>query len=45
VHVFEGAHAVEVRKVGYETFVTRVQVRAGDTATLNVSLSAQDRTP
>ena len=45
VQVFEGLHTVEVRKVGYETFVTRVQVRAGDTATLNVSLLAQDRTP
>lgn len=40
VQVAEGAHRVEVHKEGYEPFSTDVQVRRGETASLNVSLPA-----
>ena len=42
VDVAEGRHAVEIQKTGYRTYVTEVQVRRGDTSTLNVSLRTQD---
>jgi hypothetical protein len=35
----ECGHAVEVRRDGYRTYVTEVDVRGGETATLNVSLT------
>ncbi len=38
VQVSEGTHRVEIRKDGYETFSTEVQVRRGETTPLNVSL-------
>jgi PEGA domain len=34
----EGSHTVEIRKAGFRTYVTQVDVRRGETATLNVSL-------
>jgi PEGA domain len=42
VEVPEGPHKVEIQKTGYRTYVTDVQVRRGETTTLNVSLRTQD---
>jgi hypothetical protein len=42
VHLPAGAHRVEIRKDGFKTFKTDVQIRVGEPATLNVSLSGQD---
>jgi hypothetical protein len=39
VELSEGTHRVEVRKSGYRTYTSSVRVRAGETATLNVSLT------
>jgi hypothetical protein len=39
VQVIPGRHEVDVRKAGYETFASQIEVRAGETTTLNVSLS------
>jgi hypothetical protein len=39
IELGEGTHDVEVRKDGFTTYRTTVQVRGGDTVTLNVSLS------
>lgn len=39
VHLLAGPHRVEIRKDGYVTFENKVQVNAGDTFALNVSLS------
>ena len=38
VEVVEGSHTVEIRKSGYRTYVTQVDVRRGQTTPLNVSL-------
>ena len=35
-----GPHRVDVRKDGFRTYSSTVTIRAGDTETLNVSLSA-----
>ena len=37
----DGAHRVEVRKSGFAAFSTTVQVRRGETATLNVTLTRE----
>jgi hypothetical protein len=42
VEVAEGSHTVEIRKAGYRTYVTQVEVRRGDTTPLNVSLRSQE---
>jgi hypothetical protein len=42
VEVSEGTHHVEVRRTGYQGFSGDVQVRRGETASLNVSLLARD---
>ncbi|MCX6538686.1 MAG: PEGA domain-containing protein [Acidobacteria bacterium] len=42
VHLPVGVHHVEIRKDGFRTFKTDVQIRTGETTTLNVSLSGQD---
>jgi hypothetical protein len=42
VDVAEGRHTIEIRKPGYRTYVTEVQVRRGDMTPLNVSLRTQD---
>jgi hypothetical protein len=41
VEVAEGAHTVEIRKSGYRTYVTQVDVRRGQTTPLNVSLRGE----
>ena len=41
VQLAEGRHVVEVRKAGYRPFSTEVQMRAGETAPLNVSLTSE----
>jgi PEGA domain-containing protein len=38
IELAEGAHTVEIRKPGFRTYVTQVDVRRGETAPLNVSL-------
>jgi hypothetical protein len=42
VEVPEGRHSLEIRKPGFRTYVTDVQVRRGDTTPLNVSLRGQN---
>jgi hypothetical protein len=42
VDVAEGRHTVEIRKAGYRTYVTDVQVRPGESTPLNVSLRSQN---
>ena len=42
VDVAEGPHTVEIRKAGYRTYVTQVNVRRGESTPLNVSLRAQE---
>ncbi len=39
INLSAGSHQVEVRKDGFVTFTSTVQIRPGDTTTLNVSLS------
>ena len=39
IELGEGPHEVEIRKSGFSTFRRSVRVRAGDTVSLNVSLS------
>ena len=38
IELAEGSHTVEIRKPGFRTYVTQVDVRRGETAPLNVSL-------
>jgi hypothetical protein len=38
IRIAEGHHEVVVRKAGYETLVTQVEVRRGETTPLNVSI-------
>jgi hypothetical protein len=39
VQVAEGRHRIEVEREGYERYVTEIDVRASDTAPLNISLT------
>ena len=41
VELAEGSHTVEIRKPGFRTYVTQVDVRRGDTTPLNVSLRGE----
>jgi hypothetical protein len=41
VELAEGSHTVEIRKSGYRTYVTQVEVRRGETTPLNVSLRGE----
>ena len=41
IEVAEGPHTIEIRKTGYRSYVTRVEVRRGVSIPLNVSLRAQ----
>jgi hypothetical protein len=41
IEVAEGSHTVEIRKSGYRTYVTQVDVRRGQTTPLNVSLRGE----
>jgi len=43
VDVAAGSHTVEIRKSGFRTYVTQVEVRRGETTPLNVSLRSQDQ--
>jgi hypothetical protein len=43
VEVAEGSHTVEIRKSGYRTYVTQVDVRRGQTTPLNVSLRGEQQ--
>ena len=38
IELAEGSHTVEIRKPGFRTYVTQVDVKRGETAILNVSL-------
>lgn len=40
IELAEGAHRIEVRKEGFQSYSTTVRVRRGETARLNVSLTA-----
>lgn len=40
IELAEGTHRIEVRKDGYQTYATTVQVRRGQTVRLNVGLTA-----
>jgi hypothetical protein len=40
IELAEGPHRIEVRKEGFQTYSTTVRVRRGETARLNVSLTA-----
>ena len=39
VHLPAGTHRVEIRKEGFDPFVTAVEIKRGEVATLNVSLA------
>ncbi len=39
VQLDAGTHAIEVRRDGYRAYITEVNVRGGETATINVSLT------
>jgi hypothetical protein len=39
VNLTAGTHRVEIRKEGFDAFVTAIEVRRGETTALNVSLS------
>jgi len=41
VDVAEGSHTIEVRKQGFRTYVTQVDIRRGETTPLNVSLRGE----
>ena len=41
VELPEGEHRVEIRKDGFETYVSTVRVRRGETTTVNVSLARE----
>jgi PEGA domain len=41
VEVAEGSHTIEIRKSGYRTYVTQIEVRRGTTTPLNVSLRSE----
>jgi hypothetical protein len=43
VQLGDGTHHVEIQKHGFRTFSTDVRVRAGETASINVSLSAEGK--
>ena len=42
IELAEGRHTVEIRKDGFRTYVTEIEVRRGETAALNVSLRSQE---
>jgi hypothetical protein len=39
VHLSPGTHRVEIKKDGFDPFVTAVEIRRGEVAVLNVSLA------
>jgi hypothetical protein len=44
VQLSEGPHLIEIRKEGFRSYETRVQIRRGESVPLNVSLP-RDETP
>jgi hypothetical protein len=40
VQLTEGTHRIEVRKEGYRSYTSTINVRAGETTSVNVSLTA-----
>ena len=42
IEVAEGRHTVEIRKQGFRGYITEIDVRQGETASLNVSLRSQE---
>jgi hypothetical protein len=45
IDIAEGSHRLEVRKEGYRTYTRTIEVRRGETVTLNVSLTTGGGTP
>jgi hypothetical protein len=43
IELAEGSHTVEIRKPGYRTYVTQVEIRRGETTPLNVSLRGEQQ--
>jgi hypothetical protein len=43
VELAEGSHTVEIRKQGFRTYVTQVDIRRGETTPLNVSLRGEQQ--
>ena len=41
--VAEGSHTIEIRKSGYRTYVTQVDIKHGQTTPVNVSLRSQEQ--
>jgi hypothetical protein len=39
VHLSPGTHRIEIKKEGFDPFVTAVEIKRGETAVLNVSLT------
>ena len=39
VHLSPGTHRIEIKKEGFDSFVTAVEIKRGETAVLNVSLT------
>ena len=43
IELAEGAHTIEIRKPGYRTYVTQVEIRRGEATPLNVSLRGEQQ--
>jgi hypothetical protein len=43
VEVAEGSHTVEIRKAGFRTYITQIEVRRGESTPLNVSLRGEQQ--
>ena len=43
IELAEGSHTVEVRKPGFRTYVTQVEIRRGESTPLNVSLRGEQQ--
>jgi hypothetical protein len=41
IELSEGRHVIEVRKTGFRTYVTEVDIHSGDTSPVNISLRSQ----
>jgi hypothetical protein len=41
VQIAPGGHSIEVRKEGYRTYTAQIDVRAGETSPINISLPRQ----
>ena len=43
IELAEGSHTIEIRKPGYRTYVTQVEIRRGEATPLNVSLRGEQQ--